>query len=86
MFNVSQLYSTPNFLRGNVHSVKYNKLSFISMKEKKTDRRFFFYISCRILAEKYNNLQRKVNQWLVLGAIRCSKIHLLLNIVSKKLT
>ena len=35
MFNVSQLYSIPQFLRANFHYVDYNKLALTSMKEKK---------------------------------------------------
>ena len=34
------------------------------MKEKKRDPRLFDQVSCRILAEKYKHLQRKVDQWL----------------------
>ena len=35
MFNVSQLYSIPQFLRANFHKVNYNELVFTTMKEKK---------------------------------------------------
>ena len=69
MFNVSQLYSIPQFLRVNFHLVNYNELAFITMKERKKDPQLFDHVSYRILAEKYKHLQRKVDQWLVLAAI-----------------
>ena len=46
------------------------------MKEKKRGPRLFDQVSCRILAEKYKHLQRKVDQWLVLAAIRRSRFYL----------
>ena len=76
MFNVSQLYSIPQFLRANFRLVNYNELAFITMKERKKDPRLFDHVSYRILAEKYKHLQRKVDQWLVLAAIRRSRFHL----------
>ena len=36
MFNVSQLYSIPQFLRANFQEVNYNEQAFITIKEKKT--------------------------------------------------
>ena len=76
MFNVSQLYSIPQFLRANFRLVNYNELAFITMKERKKDPPLFDHISYRILAEKYKHLQRKVDQWLVLAAILRSKFHI----------
>ena len=35
MFNVSQLYSVPQFLRTNFYEVNYNERAFITMDEKK---------------------------------------------------
>ena len=61
MFNVSQLYSIPQFLRVNFRLVNYNELAFITMKERKKDPRLFDHVSYRILAEKYKHLQRKVD-------------------------
>ena len=55
MFNVSQLYSIPQFLRANFHEVNYNELAFTTMKEKKRDPRLFDHVSYRILAKKLTN-------------------------------
>ena len=52
------------------------------MKEKKRDPRFFDHIFCRILAEKYKHLQRKVYH--VFTAIRRNKSHLFTKISSTK--
>ena len=41
---------------------------------------------CRILAEKYKHLQRKVDQWLVFAVIRQKISSFRLNIVNEKLT
>ena len=76
MFNVSQLYSIPQFLRANFNLVNYNEPAFTSMKEKKRNPRLFDYVFYRILAKKYKHVQRKVDQWLVLAAIRRSRFHL----------
>ena len=54
------------------------------MKVKKRDPRLFDQVSCRILTKKYKRLQRKVDQWLVLPAILCSKFHLFAKISSTK--
>ena len=87
MFNVSQLYSIPQFLRASLHLVNYNELAFTTMKEKKRDPRLFDHVSNRILIKKYKHLQRKVDQWLVLSAILRSKfLHFRLNIFNEKLT
>ena len=40
MFNASQLYSIPQFLRANFYEVNYNEGAFITIKEKKRDLRF----------------------------------------------
>ena len=69
MFNVSQLYLIPQFLRANFHQVNNNESAFTSMKEKKRDPRLFDHVSYRILAKKYKHHQRKIDQWLVLAAI-----------------
>ena len=64
MFNVSQLYSIPQFLRGNFYEVNYNELAFTIAKEKKRDPRLFNHLSYRILAKKYKHLQRKLTNGL----------------------
>ena len=46
------------------------------MKENRRDPRLFDYVSYRILVKKYKHLQPKVDQWLVLAAIRRSKFNL----------
>ena len=42
MFNVSQLYSIPQFLRANFHLINDNKLAFTTMKEKIFDSSITF--------------------------------------------
>ena len=64
MFNVSQLYEIPQFLRANFQEVNYNEEAFITITGgKNRDRRFFDHVSCRI-SEKHKHLQRKVGKWL----------------------
>ena len=61
MFNESQLFSAPQFLRVNGLEVNYNEGAFIFMREKKIgDSRFFDYVSCRILSENMNIVNEKL--------------------------
>ena len=61
MFNESQLFSAPQFLRVNGLEVNYNEGAFIFMKEKKIgDSRFFNDVSCRILSENMNIVNEKL--------------------------
>ena len=61
MFNESQLFSAPQFLRVNSLEVNYNEGAFIFMKEKKIgDSRFFNDVSCRILSENMNIVNEKL--------------------------
>ena len=61
MFNESQLFSAPQFLRVNGLEVNYNQGAFIFMKEKKIgDSRFFNDVSCRILSENMNIVNEKL--------------------------
>ena len=61
MFNESQLFSAPQFLRVNGLEVNYNEGAFIFMKEKKIgDSRFFNDVSYRILSENMNIVNEKL--------------------------
>ena len=85
MFNVSQLYSIPQFLRVNFQEVNYNERAFIIMNDKKKDPPFFDHVSRRI-SEKRKHLQPKIDQWLVFAVIRQKTSSFRLNIVNEKLT
>ena len=65
LFNVSQLYSIPRFLRINFRMLIVRNEIYYHEGEEKRDLRFFDRVSCRILSKKYKNLQQKVDQWLV---------------------
>ena len=84
MFNVSQLYSIPQFLRVNFKEV--NERAYITIKEKNRDLRFCNHVSRRMLSEKYKHLQRNVDQWLVFAVMRQKISSFQLSIVNKKLT
>ena len=56
MFNVSQLYSIPQFLRANFHLINDNKLAFTTMKEKIFDSSITF--PTEYYQKKYKHLQR----------------------------
>ena len=63
MFNVSQLYSIPQFLRAKFYKVNYNERGFITIKEKKKvicDSSITFRAG--YYGEKYKHLQRNVDQ------------------------
>ena len=59
MFDVSQLYSIPQFLRTNFYEVNYNELAVTTIKDKKRDIQLFDQVFYRILAKKNINIFNK---------------------------
>ena len=87
MFNVSQLYSIPQFLRANFQEVNYNERAYFTIKEKKKDLcDSSITFPAGYYGENKNIFQRKVDQCLVFALMRQKIWSFRLNIVKEKLS